>query len=297
MSEPKYLGPGVIREFNDRSTLWLLDDPANLRDLLQLLEPGVVAALDFEHAQRVNRSFIPADLRKQESDLIFRTPTRSGTEQSVWVYLLLEHQSRPDPEMELRLLSYVTQLWESERRSWLDHNVPAAQRRLSPVVPIVLYTGHEPWTAPFRLSDLVAGPAMLARFVPAWDTLFLDLHRTPPEALTEITTAIGWALRVLQEERAPSEQLEAVLSEALSRLESLTDQQTGQWVRLVWYLLLMLFHRRELSDYTKLQETVWSGARRSKFRETSGQELTTMSMTMADYMRQQGEARGLRNGL
>ena len=29
----------VIREFNDRGTLWLLEDPLQLRDLLQILEP------------------------------------------------------------------------------------------------------------------------------------------------------------------------------------------------------------------------------------------------------------------
>ena len=41
MPQPHVPSPEVIREFNDRGTLWLLEDPANLRDLLRIVEPEV----------------------------------------------------------------------------------------------------------------------------------------------------------------------------------------------------------------------------------------------------------------
>lgn len=63
-----------VREFNDRTTLWLLEDPLNLRDLLRIHSPELVENLDFAQAERINRSFIPADLQKEEADLIFRVP-------------------------------------------------------------------------------------------------------------------------------------------------------------------------------------------------------------------------------
>jgi hypothetical protein len=50
-----------------------------------------------------------------------------------------------------------------------------------------------------RLMDL---PPELERFVPDWETLFLNLRQTPPETLTRFASAIGWALRVLQAEKA-----------------------------------------------------------------------------------------------
>ena len=110
MPEPHVPSPEVIREFNDRGTLWLLEDPANLRDLLRIVEPEVAERLDFTRAERVNRSFIPADLQKRESDLIFRVPflTPKEAAREVWVYILLEHQSRPDPLMLLRVLERFT---------------------------------------------------------------------------------------------------------------------------------------------------------------------------------------------
>lgn len=286
----------TIREFNDRSTLWLLEDPANLRDLLRILEPSVAETLDFRHAQRVNRSFIQADLRKKESDLIFRVPARTNTpdEAEVWVYVLLEHQSAPDRELPLRLLLYITQLWDLQRREWEDQGIAASARYLSPVIPVVLYTGTQDWSRPLRLTDLIAGPAELQRFAPDWETLRLNLHATSAETLTGINSAVGWALRVLRAEQAPIGQFQEILAEALRGLEALSEEQVGQWSRVAWYLLLLIFHRREPSEYTELQETFWDEVRHSKFRE--GEEVTEMAMTMAEYVREQGRAEGEARG-
>ncbi len=49
----------LIREFDDRSTLWLLEDPQQLHGLLQILDPDLADRLDFALA-RFSRSFIPA---------------------------------------------------------------------------------------------------------------------------------------------------------------------------------------------------------------------------------------------
>jgi hypothetical protein len=57
-----------VREFADRGTLWLLESPENLRDLIRLVAAEIADKLDFTRAERVNRSFIPDDLRKQEAD-------------------------------------------------------------------------------------------------------------------------------------------------------------------------------------------------------------------------------------
>jgi hypothetical protein len=301
MSERFRPTPEIIREFSDRSTLWLLEDPANLRDLLRMLAPGVVAQLDFDHARRVNRSFIQPDLRKKESDLIFRVPLASGEDEhrNAWVYVLLEHQSVPDREMALRLLLYLTQLWDLQRREWEDRNVPVSERYLSPVVPVVLYTGAAEWPQPLRLLDLAAGPAELHRFIPAWETLFLNVRGTSPEALSGLNTAIGWALRVVLSEQAPLEQLQIELELAIRALDGLSEEQAGQWSRVAWFLLLLIVHRRSPTEYTELQKTFWDAVLQSRFRAED--EVTRMSMTMAELLREEGreegEVRGFRSAL
>lgn len=272
-----------------------------LRDLLRLLEPGLAERLDVARAVRVNRSLIPADLQKQESDLIFRVPLRTpaAAGPEVWLYLLLEHQSKPDPLMPLRLLAAMVELWQTQVREWVDRRTPAARRRLQPVVPLVLYTGQRRWRAPLRLADLMRAPAELERFIPGWETLFLNLQRTAPEALAQWGTAVGQALRVLRAEQTSREELAGVVREALAGLEGLTDAQRGQWERVAWYLLLLVFHRRDAAEYTELGELIVGQARASRF--GVHEEVERMGKTMAQVVeeraRAEGEARGVRRGL
>jgi hypothetical protein len=198
----------LIREFYDRGNLWLFEDLQNLRDLLRLLVPDLVDRLDFARARRENRSFIPADLQEQESDLIVSVPFLADPGREVWIYVLLEHQSKPDPKMGLRLYLYMGELWELQRREWEDRQIPVAERRLRPIVPLVFYTGEGIWSIPISLKHLMDLPADLERFVPAWETPLLSLHETSPEVLSQIAGAVGWALRVLQAEKAPLTEIE-----------------------------------------------------------------------------------------
>ena len=83
----------------------LLGDAADADSELRLVLPdSVVAQLDWNELERVDGTFVSAELRSRYTDLLFRTHTVSGCR--VLVYLLLEHQSRPDPLMAFRMLEY-----------------------------------------------------------------------------------------------------------------------------------------------------------------------------------------------
>jgi hypothetical protein len=131
-------------------------------------------------------------------------------------------------------------------------------------------------------------PAELERFVPGWETLFLSLHGTPPETLTRFATAVGWALRVLKAEKEPLAQIERVLTEAMAGLEGLSQEQAGQWVRVAWYLALLVFHRR---DETALTDLLLERAGASKFRLKA--EVTSMGQTIAQRIAEQATREAL----
>jgi hypothetical protein len=299
---PRRPSPDVIREFHDRGVQWLLEDRLHAGDLLQIWDPDLVALLDFSRAIRVNRTLVPPDLRKRERDIIYRVPfrgsdTRSGRE--VWVYLLLEHQSEPDPTMGLRIYLYRGQLWELQAREWEDRNLPAGQRRLELVVPVVLYTGEDRWSTPIGLENLMEVAEPMGRFVPTWETVFFDLRRTAAETLTRFATAVGWALRVLQAEAAPLAEMERVLTEAMAGLEGLSEEQVGQWLSAAWFLVSIAFHRRPEPEKMLLVEKVKELAAGSKFHLR--EELDQMEKTYVQVLEERGEARGaermLREGL
>jgi hypothetical protein len=172
------------------------------------------------------------------------------------------------------------ELWGLQRREWEDKNIPPSEQRLRPIVPLVFYTGEGAWSTPIGLKHLMDLPAELERFVPDWETPLLSLQDTSPETLTQIAGAVGWALRVLQSEKAPLAELDRVLTEAMAGLEGLSEDRAGQWKRAAWFLLLLVHHRR---GERELVDRVLDTAKLSKFRER--EEVAVMGLTVAQQMK------------
>ncbi len=269
-----------IREFPDRGTIWLLESPSNLRDL--------AARLDFDRAERINRSFVPDDLHEREADLLFRVPFRSGASE-VWVYVLVEHQSKPDRMMGLRVLAYMVQIWEMERRRWDDERRPAGSRRLSPVIPVVFHTGRRRWTRMPDVASAMVSPAELRRFVPDFDALFLSLDGLTPEDLS--SSALGAVLKVVQASDRSVEELEGVLAEAVRALDALPAQARAESMRAIHYLVLFIRHTRDPEERAVLYDVVSSATSASR-----REELTRMKLTDAQVLIAQGRREGRKEG-
>ena len=43
--------PYIIREFNDRGTLWLLEDPASLQEFLRILDVALAKSIELKVEQ------------------------------------------------------------------------------------------------------------------------------------------------------------------------------------------------------------------------------------------------------
>ncbi len=97
-----------IEQFSDRSVRWLLEDRENVRGLLEIVADNLVNHLDFNQLTHINRSFIPDNLREQESDLVYSIPFRGDPKtDELLIYILIEHQSTIDITMGFRVLFYA----------------------------------------------------------------------------------------------------------------------------------------------------------------------------------------------
>jgi hypothetical protein len=131
--------------------------------------------------------------------------------------------------------------------------------------------------------------------VPAWETLFLNLHQTSAAELTRFATAVGYALEVMQAEGRPIEQLQQVIGKALLGLEGLSEEQSGQWLRVAWYILLLVFHRRDRAEYHRLQQQILQTTRGSKF--SGSEEVGEMAQSMAQLIEERGIQIGQERGI
>ena len=137
-----------VGQFPDRGIKWLLESPENVRELIYIVAKDFAEYLDFSRIQHIPTTFVPDNLRKQEADLVFLIPYHSDeSEHEVTIYILIEHQSTPSPSMGFRVLFYMMQIWDTQRREWLDKKLSENKWRFRPILPIVFYTGSGRWEA------------------------------------------------------------------------------------------------------------------------------------------------------
>ncbi len=282
-----------IEQFADRSTRWLLEAKENVRGLLEIIAEHLVVHLDFSQLVHINRSFIPDNLREQESDLVYSVPFHSESEaEELLIYILIEHQSTIDLTMGFRVLFYMTQIWDFQRREWESNNIPKSQWRFRPIIPIVFYTGEQRWQTPLSISALMDLPDTLSEFVPKFNTLFFPVKSTDTAVLTKTDHPFGWLLTVLQKEHASKEEIRTALVEAVTHIDTLDEEETQQWKRAIFYLYLLILHRRPIEEHEELQTLVYQHIQETSRKE----EGEKMAQTMAEYLIEQGEKQGEKRG-
>ena len=111
-------------------------------ELRAVLPAQLVSEVDWASLRQESGSVVDPELRESESDLLFTARLRTG--RSLLLYVLLEHQSRVDRWMALRMLRYVVRLMERWRTEHPEST------RLPIILPLVMYHGPEgAWTALF----------------------------------------------------------------------------------------------------------------------------------------------------
>ena len=179
----------------------------------------------------------------------------------------------------------MTQIWMEERCSWVEQKITKSEWRLTPIVPVVFYTGIGTWKSPFSLTALMDLPEGLKRFIPTFDTLFLDVKATDPDELTQTGHALGWLLTVLRQENADAPAMRQALLDALAGLRDLHTQDREAYTRAILYLFLLILHRRKAGEHQDLLRILTQ-------EDTQNQEI----VDMADSIIELSERRGIEQG-
>lgn len=125
-----------------------------------------------DQAQSVSPVYVGPDLQNRQADLIWSIPARHPEHKPIVV--LVEHQSRPDPDMPLRLLTYTVLHYQALQRS-----CPQCTTALPWLLPIILYSGERPWPLPICIQNLInkAPAPWLERHTPRQEVLLFDLKK------------------------------------------------------------------------------------------------------------------------
>jgi predicted transposase/invertase (TIGR01784 family) len=188
----------------------IFNRPQIMKEILSKFASGPwVKHLDFSTLAPVPADFISRYLKKYEGDLIWHVRYGRGPGEWFYIFVLMELQSSVQRFMALRMLGYVVQLCEV----LLDHGRYLPQRRpkrlLPPVLPVVLYNGEEPWTAPLSLAELFQ---KVEGFTPPdFQYIVLDVNNYKPEELKPVETVTSGVF--LLEQSKDIEELQHVLDD------------------------------------------------------------------------------------
>ena len=194
-----YFGP-----MNDPIYKRIFAFPRMVEDLLRGFAKGDwIAEADFSALQKAPAEYVGDDLRKRLGDSVWRLPLDGGW---LHVLILLEFQSRSEPDMALRILEYTVMLYRELSRGGLG---PDSLR--PPVLPVVLYNGTPRWSAATDVRDLVAqaGPS-LAPHQPSQRYLVVDLQRLREDDLP-LRNLVG-AVSRMERSRSPRDLLSVAAS-------------------------------------------------------------------------------------
>jgi len=114
--------------------------------LKEYLPQEIMKMIDLDSMRIVKDSFIEKELRHHFSDLLYTVQHRQGP---LYLYLLFEHKSSPDPWVALQLLRYMVRIWELHRKQ------NPKVKKLPAVLPLVLYHGRQKWRISPSFRELI----------------------------------------------------------------------------------------------------------------------------------------------
>lgn len=151
-----------MHDFHDRFFKAAFGDPATTSaHLASSLDPAVSSRIDWANLRRLPTESADQVLAIRRGDLHFEAPISTAAgESAAHVWLHLEHQSRPDPRMAMRVFVAMGRAWEQWERA------NGASGHAYPVIlPIVIYNGRPRWRRRTLASLCGIGESLAARVI------------------------------------------------------------------------------------------------------------------------------------
>lgn len=174
----------------------LFSHPEFVQQLLEgFASPEIAALMDFSTLTNHSGHYITPLFEEKIEDVVWSVEVQwEGVTQRVFVYLLLEFQSKVDARMPIRLLHYVACFYDH----LLKTKVTTVSCGLPLILPIVLYNGSRRWKAATDVYELIRPepPAIWSAYQPHLRYYVIDEGVYDPEQLAKIGSPLSGVFEV-----------------------------------------------------------------------------------------------------
>ena len=211
---------------HDSSYKFLFSNPELVRDLVMGFIPDDwLHGLDYSTLEKVPGSYVSDDFQQREDDIVWKVKVG---EDWVYLYLLIEFQSRVDKYMALRMMVYIGLLYQD----LIKRGDVLAEGRLPPILPIVLYNGKQRWTSVTDVADLIpVVPGLVEQFKPHLKYLLIDENAYSDAELASLTNLVAAVFRFEQADSPAT--MEGLISLLIDWLADRPDlrRMFSLWIR------------------------------------------------------------------
>lgn len=195
--------------------------------------------IEYGTLERIDKSFISDEFSERESDLIYKVKFKG---KDIYIFLLLEFQSTVDRFMSLRMLRYITELYEDLVKNQKLKTLPA-------VFPVMLYNGEKRWTAPEELSNLIEN-SIPEKYIPRFRYYKIAENEFTKNFLKSIKNVVG---ALFYTENCSGEELQHEIDIIVELLKTEKPDEISLFIK--WFKH-MFQERKELIEEVKGIEEV-----------------------------------------
>lgn len=168
--------------------------------LKDFIKEDWVDIVEKSNLELVSSSFVDSIETNRESDIIYKVKLE---DEEIFVFILLEHQSKVNYLMIFRVLEYMVKLW----RKYIDDNKKISLNKsflLPPIYPIIFYDGSNEWTAVKNFQEKVKDAKSFKEYLPDFKYDIISLRDISYEELQNHKDLLS-AIMLIDKIKKPSD--------------------------------------------------------------------------------------------
>jgi predicted transposase/invertase (TIGR01784 family) len=227
--------------------------------------------IDLNNLEVQSGSYIDDYRQEAVADMLFKMRMNGH---DGYLYLVVDHQSKPDELMPFRMLKYICNIIDQSLKSTKTKRIPL-------VIPMVVYHGKAPWRYSVNIVDLIDAPRELAEHYFLKPFRLIDLTNIEDEVLKQY---IWSGVMELTLKHIYARDMMPFIKEMLPLLKKLHENEGKNFLETV---LVYMLDRGQLSNKEVFFDLV-----KTQLSEELGENI----MSITDQAWEEGMQQGMQQG-
>lgn len=226
-----------INNKHDKTFRKILDNKKEFKKFLNKILK-LKNEINEKNIEKYNSSFVSEDFKNQEADTIYKI---KGEE----IFILVEHQTKIDYQMPLRILRYEMEIVRSRIIKNINNKI------VYPVViPIVLYTGEKRWDASINFE---VRNSELAKYRGIKEVRYnlVDINEYTKEELLKEKNLLS-KIMIIEKSKTSEElknNLEKIINEVCISNNEYDIEQRKLLINIIQYTLSGILEKNKIEEY------------------------------------------------